>query len=119
MTKAMIGVILWSDPAEQKAVFWCEDHGDLAYYDGSLDRVEDTGPFDVGDMVEFDLTVERKMRRAHNPRLILRKVCSSLLTDLRKAAGCDLRQAAPLGCDVVELNRKPMQVAPLKRALSG
>ncbi|WP_299207106.1 hypothetical protein [uncultured Tateyamaria sp.] len=66
--RAMIGVILWSDPTTEKAVIWCEDHGDLAF----LSRDDcDSLPeafFDVGDMVEFDAFAERnlrKVRRAH------------------------------------------------------
>jgi hypothetical protein len=64
----MFGVILWSDEQENKAVIWCEDHGDLAFYhqtDGAS-RV----PLDAGDWVQFDLTLDRHLRLAHNPRLI-------------------------------------------------
>ena len=32
----MFGVVLWADPVDRKAVIWCEDHGDLAYFKGSL-----------------------------------------------------------------------------------
>ena len=31
----MLGVVLWSDSSENNAVIWCEDHGDLAYFDGT------------------------------------------------------------------------------------
>ena len=27
----MLGVVLWSDVSDRKAVIWCEDQGDLAY----------------------------------------------------------------------------------------
>ena len=64
----MFGVVLWSDRKENKAVIWCEDHGDLAFYRACG---EDAGvPLDTGDWVQFDLTTERNMRFARNPRLV-------------------------------------------------
>ncbi|MEM8655543.1 MAG: hypothetical protein AAGF36_12430 [Pseudomonadota bacterium] len=59
----MIGVILWSDPAAEKAVIWCEDHGDLAYLSREECAGLPDGFFDVGDMVQFDLTADRSVRR--------------------------------------------------------
>jgi hypothetical protein len=64
----MFGVVLWSDRQDQKAVIWCEDHGDLAFYRQS-DSV-DAVPLDAGDWVQFDLQVDRDVRRVYNPRLI-------------------------------------------------
>lgn len=64
----MFGVVLWSDEQEQKAVIWCEDHGDLAFYrnNGGTAPLE----LDAGDWVQFDMTMERHQRFAHNPRLV-------------------------------------------------
>ncbi|MEL6464435.1 MAG: hypothetical protein AAFQ58_05660 [Pseudomonadota bacterium] len=59
----MIGVILWSDPAAEKAVIWCEDHGDLAFLSRDDCEVLPDSFFDVGDMVEFELIAERSVRR--------------------------------------------------------
>lgn len=64
----MYGVVLWSDEATGKAVIWCEDHGDLAF-------VRETRPasdihLGAGDLVEFDLTTERRYRYADNPILV-------------------------------------------------
>ena len=64
----MYGVVLWSDAQDKKAVIWCEDHGDLAYL---KQTDEDLGvPLDAGDWVQFDMTMESRMRFAHNPRLV-------------------------------------------------
>jgi len=82
----MMGVVLWSDPYDQKAVFWCEDHGDLAYYDASMVAAEGQNMLGAGDMVEFDLSVERKTRRAHNARVVTQRMCNGLPDDLRKTA---------------------------------
>lgn len=65
----MYGVVLWSDRDEKKAVIWCEDHGDLAFY--RQDRAADPQmSLDAGDWVQFDLSTDRNMRFAHNPRLV-------------------------------------------------
>jgi len=69
--RAMIGVILWSDPATEKAVIWCEDHGDLAFLSRDDCSALPDVFFDIGDMVEFDAFAERNMRkvsRAHRLR---------------------------------------------------
>ena len=29
----MIGVIIWSDPVERKAVVWCEDQGGFGFFE--------------------------------------------------------------------------------------
>lgn len=64
----MYGVVLWSDEQENKAVIWCEDHGDLAFYRRPANAVEVA--LDAGDWVQFDMTTDRHLRFAHNPRLV-------------------------------------------------
>lgn len=70
----MYGVVLWSDISENKAVFWCEDQGDLAFYHAAPEN-DDTrlSLFDAGDLVQFDVYVEDKLRKACNPRVIHEK----------------------------------------------
>ncbi len=63
--REMIGVILWSDPAAEKAVIWCEDHGDLAFLSRAECKVLPDAFFDVGDMVEFDVFAERNVRKVN------------------------------------------------------
>lgn len=66
----MIGVILWSDAEDRKAVVWCEDQGDLAFLSGQ-DAVLYQDPFfDIGDIVQFEVTLERAFRRASNATLL-------------------------------------------------
>lgn len=81
----MMGVVLWSDVNDEKAVFWCEDHGDLAYYDAAVTLGESDSAFQPGDMVQFDVSVERKTRRAHNPQIVESNVCNGLLEGLRSS----------------------------------
>ncbi len=66
----MYGVVLWSDPDARKAVIWCEDHGDLAFYSGGSDLPLGEVSLDAGDLVEFDVTTERALRYAHNPHVV-------------------------------------------------
>lgn len=82
----MIGVVLWSDPEGKSAVFWCEDQGDLAYYERKDDVFVGGSLFVAGDMVQFDVRYDGKMRRADNPGLLQEQVCQSLPSRLRQAA---------------------------------
>ncbi|MDQ2089114.1 hypothetical protein [Marimonas arenosa] len=66
----MYGVVLWSQKDENKAVIWCEDHGDLAFYHGSKDSVFDGCSLDAGDLVSFHVSEGRDMRLATEPKLI-------------------------------------------------
>ena len=79
----MIGVILWCDPVDQKAVIWCEDQGDLAYMsrpDGACRR---EGFVDVGDIVEFDVATDRSTRRARNMSVVSAAEGSGLVAELK------------------------------------
>ncbi len=66
----MIGVVLWADKTACKAVIWCEDHGDLAYYSTKEQSPLDGAAFESGDLVEFEMTRESDLRYAWNPRLV-------------------------------------------------
>ncbi len=87
----MMGVVLWSDLDDQKAVFWCEDHGDLAYYDASAEGETCSDLLNAGDMVRFDMKLDRKMRRATNAQLVEQKVCHGLQDHLRASSARGMR----------------------------
>ena len=92
----MIGVILWSDAAESKAVIWCEDHGDLAFV-SATDNVDLPDPFfDVGDVVEFDVKTTRNLRLATNPIRIEQSWGTALTDNLRSlsAIGAEMAHAS-------------------------
>jgi len=80
----MFGVVLWSDEQEQKAVIWCEDHGDLAFYRNTDE--DNICELDAGDWVHFDMTMERSQRFAHNPKLIHEGVYPDLADALSAAS---------------------------------
>lgn len=76
----MFGVVLWSDVQDQKAVIWCEDHGDLAYYrKPKFGRAID---LDAGDWVQFDLSLDEHLRLAHNPKLVSEGLCPDIAIQL-------------------------------------
>lgn len=86
----MFGVVLWSDEQDQKAVIWCEDHGDLAFYRNDSDTcgIE----MDAGDWVQFDMRMDKNQRKAHNPRLVCEGVYPELADSLCPAPAPDRRQ---------------------------
>lgn len=89
----MIGVVLWSDPDGKSAVFWCEDQDDLAYFE-RVGEAFVSGPlFVAGDMVQFDIRYDGKLRCAVAPRLLQEQVCQSLPSRLRQTAQAQPPQA--------------------------
>ena len=90
----MIGVVLWSDDREQKAVIWCEDHGNLAFFSNSSGGLMTGQRLDAGDVVQFDLEEERHHRVARNPRLLAENEFPTLAGDLVRQG-----HGAPGKCD--------------------
>ena len=106
----MIGVVLWSDNAAGKAVFWCEDQGDLAYYEEPAICMGHGSGFDPGDMVQFGITVHRKLRIADNPRVVLEDAASHLPDALRhdSPAVQEPKAAKPRGgAQIIPFTTKP------------
>lgn len=89
----MYGVILWCDAQENKAVIWCEDHGDLAFY--RQPENADEVALDAGDWVQFDMTTDRHLRFAHNPRLVSEGVSPGLADVLTSAASASSQSMQP------------------------
>lgn len=83
----MYGVVLWSDPEDRKAVIWCEDHGDLAYYGEGCTSLFDGYSLDAGDLVHFQLQEGAKMRLAQNPELVSEQHAPALAERLKAALG--------------------------------
>jgi hypothetical protein len=81
----MFGVVLWSDTNAQKAVIWCEDQGELAFYTPSDRSVHNAPSLDAGDLVKFDVTVQKNMRKATNPQLLQQSHSPNLQTSLRSS----------------------------------
>ncbi|MEM1073142.1 MAG: hypothetical protein AAGI36_01720 [Pseudomonadota bacterium] len=79
----MLGVVLWSDAAKRKAVIWCEDQGDLAYFKPQDSALQAEQFFDAGDLVQFDLVNCSSIRRASNTKLVAAQGGSSLPHVLR------------------------------------
>lgn len=82
----MFGVVLWSDTSSGKAVIWCEDHGDLAFYrePKAVDDIH-LGP---GDLVEFELQMESSFRYVRNPQLVHDNYSSGLADALASKPVC-------------------------------
>ncbi len=109
----MLGVVLWSDNTDNKAVIWCEDHGDLAFFNGGDDACFDTVDLDAGDLVQFDLQQEKHLRYAHNPKRIEQGAYVGLAEQLQDVAQpaqpirVTQHQAGPMcSADVIPFARK-------------
>ncbi|MFK7881043.1 hypothetical protein [Roseobacter sp.] len=89
LEETMIGVVLWSDTSDRKAVIWCEDQGDLAFLNSAEDILQPGAFFDAGDVVQFDMEIHSTMRRAHNPRLIQERAGAGLPEALRNSVSAE------------------------------
>lgn len=92
MAEQMFGVVLWADESDRKAVIWCEDHGNLAYYSAPEQTLHGGESLDAGDLIQFDMREERDCRFARNPRRVDAGYAPSLARNLavsqqRPAAG--------------------------------
>lgn len=102
----MLGVVLWSDQKDRKAVFWCEDHGDLAYYDGSTSGLDESMFFDAGDMVLFDVSVEQRLRKAINPRMVAERASVGLPETLKRVTQHEIPDALRQSAKIIAFNAK-------------
>ena len=82
----MFGVVLWSDTVKKQAVIWCDDHGDLAFYN-SPERGREFMAFRAGDLVEFQLEDSGALRIASCPKVIAKESYPTLTRDLRRCLG--------------------------------
>lgn len=78
----MFGVVLWSDAKDRKAVIWCEDHGDLAYYVDPDQSALDGVSLDAGDLIQFDMRQDAHLRLARNPQLVVEQEYPDLASKL-------------------------------------
>lgn len=83
MQEQMYGVVLWTDDRDSKAVIWCEDHGNLAFYSDRGGSLHDGVSLDAGDLIQFEVGEEQDMRMARNPQRVEAGHAPSLASDLR------------------------------------
>lgn len=91
----MFGVVLWSDNPRNKAVIWCDDQGDLAFFTKNTAEA-DFEELHPGDWVEFDLTLSGNFRVAENLSVLLEQG-SPGLADTLCATACCRAAPAPVG----------------------
>lgn len=91
----MIGVVLWNDQTLNKAVIWCDDQGDLAFYsDKTGNGMQELNP---GDWVEFDLTLGGNFRIADNLCVLMEQGSPELAERLSEATGTEQGPARAKG----------------------
>lgn len=79
----MNGVVLWSDANQHKAVIWCEDQGELAFYSQKLRQ--SFVDLHEGDLICFDLTLQHNLRMAENLQVVEEAACLGLAHNLTVA----------------------------------
>ncbi len=102
----MIGVIVWSSAAKQKAVIWCEDQGALAYLHGRDNVQGQLGWPEVGDMVALESELRGELRHAFNVRVIDERKYSELPSLLR-SVGCEGAEAEAAARAAVPGSKRP------------
>jgi hypothetical protein len=91
----MIGVVLWADACDHKAVIWCEDHGNLAYYSAPEQTAHEGESLDAGDLIAFDMREERDCRMARNPRRVNAGYAPALAQNLAAVRRSAVARARP------------------------
>jgi hypothetical protein len=81
----MLGVVIWTDADDSKAIIWCEDHGELAFLSQPAKVESGAEKLDQGDLIQFDLEEHRNLRMAHNPRKIEQQYCSDIKAVMESA----------------------------------
>lgn len=79
----MIGVVVWSNAAREKAVVWCEDQASLAYLQGRTDFRDAENWPEPGDLVELDSEMIGNLRHARNVTILSEQGCPQLPQLLR------------------------------------
>lgn len=74
----MIGVVVWSNAAAEKAVIWCEDHAALAYMQGRQDYPVMASWPEAGDLLELDSEMIGNIRHARNVCMITESHCPEI-----------------------------------------
>lgn len=111
----MFGVVLWSDCSEHKAIIWCEDHGDLAYFNATGQPDSARIELEPGDLVRFDVGLEGPLRLAQNPRLVAERQYPTLAAELRMSepdSAPQKAEAAPEPGTVEDMTPKEVAAAP-------
>ena len=106
----MIGVILWSDAPLTKAVIWCDDQGDLAFFSNRAGT--ECAELNPGDWVEFDVTLSGNIRVAENLAIVLEQGSPDLADRLSATAECKAEDAGGQEQKVVPF---PLQAAEKRR----
>lgn len=113
----MIGVILWSSPAKEKAVIWCDDHGALAYLQGMENLVFPSDWPEAGDLVELEVEAGTDLRHARSVSLVSGNKRSEL-PGLLRGMGERAEPSRPV-LRVISNTDSVMPERPLKVAAAG
>lgn len=112
----MIGVILWQDTAVGKAVVWCEDQGDLAFFNARETTRAMDDLLEVGDVVRFESRIEDNLRIATNVTKLLENWGSLLQDSLSRLPDEPDGVSEGSSAQIVPLRAYSLRQAPARRA---
>lgn len=107
----MIGVVIWSDRSDRKAVIWCEDHGNLAYLSNEGAPIDETPELEEGDLVQFRLTERKSMRLARDVAVVASEAFSDLSGALKATGDVDPGLEGSVMGNVVQLHHHGLPMA--------
>lgn len=81
----MIGVVVWSNAAQEKAVIWCEDQASLAYLQGRQNLADPSYWPEPGDLLELASEMIGDLRHARAVSVLSEQGCPQLPHLLRTA----------------------------------
>ena len=116
----MYGVVLWNDHDQGRAVIWCEDHGNLAFFNGEHDTQPGHLPcgLEPGDLVQFDVNENKRMRFARNLSLVAPDEYPSLAEELREAGRATNGAVSPpcpeQSSNIIPFGSRPEVAAPVR-----
>ena len=118
----MLGVVLWSDRKRDRAVVWCEDHQNLAFFKCDPSFAGCDRGFEAGDLIEFELRVEDDLRLVVDPSLVAPQQYSALVRELMQGQGAGECTSLPTeergSSAVIAFPKKPRSGEPLQEDLA-
>lgn len=110
----MIGVVLWSDAAKEKAIIWCEDNAALAYLQGRRHLTGREAWPESGDLVELECESIGEHRHARHVEVVSgyrRSELPEMLRELGRAPAAPMLR--------VITNDAPREQAPPPRKVAA
>lgn len=82
----MLGLVIWQCQNSGRAIVWCSDHRELAYFDGKPKPGRVVEALDIGDLVEVEIKSQGSTRRCISLKLLQAAFLPNVVDDLKARA---------------------------------